>query len=532
MSSLASVPAWSSSPPGKSPETFQPDIGKLTEADPVAEPGAGVGEWRLCGREACGQPFWVEISVRGRPRLYCGRSCTRAASNLRRTAERRGEESMRFRDFAQVLQNSVLAAVRSRDEAMQQALALVLAAFTGRSPEGLQLDVTRLWAALPPLPTVADLGEVDQDQRIESGSGDLDGYLPPDLSLIDELDGNDEPEPPPDLAGPGVAAVRPDATDTSAPASATVIDTSGTSGRCDASDVTSVTAWVPLLISDPAEHALYRAAWDWASADTCPTSWWRDHSKPSSAPTAAQLLAEYQHPTLTPLIDAALGGVTDELAAAGIGRGARKRFTHRDRRSLLEYLITPPPGVTPSEVIAAIRWAAADNRQWNSNGMSWQQKVINDGIPKHQKTFTSIVTQWMSAGRPDRTVVDDTMTTTADVLASTWGNLIGHTGPTPPGWRTAATALLVGTNRIPPFTPTEVKALMAWIRRPEQARFYGGDIFPTPDALARAKGQRRASSGGRQGQVTVPKRADYNPDAAAAFGWSKADPEMNPWDQA
>ena len=43
---------------------------------------------------------------------------------------------MRFRDFAQVLQESVLAAVRSRDEAMQQSLALVLAAFTGRHPRG------------------------------------------------------------------------------------------------------------------------------------------------------------------------------------------------------------------------------------------------------------------------------------------------------------------------------------------------------------------------------------------------------------
>jgi hypothetical protein len=243
------------------------------------------------------------------------------------------------------------------------------------------------------------------------------------------------------------------------------------------------------------------------------------------------LLAEYQHPTLTPLIDAAFAGITQELTGAGITRRAVKRFTHRDRRSLLEYLISPPPGATPTDVVAAIRWAAADNRPWNSTGMSWQQKIIDDGIPRHQKTFTSILAQWVGADRPDRTVVDDTMTTTADDIAATWGQLTGHTGTQPAGWRTAATALLVGTDRTPPFTPTEVGELMKWIRRPEQARFYRGDIFPTPDVLARAKGQRRAAPSGRQGQVTVPKRADYNPDTAAAFGWSKADQKMNPWDQ-
>ena len=551
MSSLASVPAWPSSPPDTSSGTFQPDIGKLAEVDPettrpVAEPGTGGGEWRLCAREACGQPFQVEIGVRGRPRLYCGRSCTRAASNLRRTVERRGEESMRFRDFAQILQETVLAAVRSRDEAMQQTLALVLAAFTGRAPEGLQPDVTRLWAGLPPLPTAVNLDELDQDQRIEAGSGDLNGYLPPDLSLIDELDASDDPEPPPspadstvrsesvvldpaDLTDPG--GVAADTTATSANSRTAAIDINGTSECCDTSDVTSATAWIPRLIADPSEHPIYRAAWEWASADTCPTSWWRKHSKQASAPTAAQLLAEYRHPTLTPLIDAALDGVTQELEAVGISRSARKRFTHRDRRSLLENLVNPPPGLGPTDVVAAIRWAAADNRPWNSNGMSWQRKIIEDGIPKYQKTFTSIATQWMDSGRPDRTGVDDTMTTSADEIAATWAELIGHTGPVPAGWRTAATALLVGTNRIPPFTLAEVRPLMTWIRRPEQARFYGGDIFPTPDVLARAKGQRRASPGSRQGEVTVPKRADYNPDAAAAFGWSTADQRMNPWDQ-
>gem|GEM_PF-5488016 len=545
---------WPPGPPTETSGTTEPSTGTLPAADPVtarplavAEPNTGAGEWRLCARETCHQPFHAVVGVRGRPRLYCSRSCTRAASNLRRTVERRGEESMRFRDFAQVLQETVLAAVRSRDEAMQQALALVLAAVTGRSAEGLQLDVTRLWAGLPPLPTRVDL-EVDRDQRAEPGSGDLGGYLPPDVSLIDEFDGTDDAEPSPRPSDSAVRAglvvdpatgggsgcgdkgekgVDTPVTTAPYPAAATAIK--------DRSDVTStttsVTGWIPRVVRDPAEHPIYRAAWEWASADTCPTSWWRDHAKPTTAPTAAQLLAEYRHPTLTPLIDAAFAGITQELTGAGITRRAVKRFTHRDRRSLLEYLISPPPGATPTDVVAAIRWAAADNRPWNSTGMSWQQKIIDDGIPRHQKTFTSIVAQWVGADRPDRTVVDDTMTTTADDIAATWGQLIGHTGTPPAGWRTAATALLVGTDRTPPFTPTEVGELMKWIRRPEQARFYRGDIFPTPDVLARAKGQRRAAPSGRQGQVTVPKRADYNPDTAAAFGWSKADQKMNPWDQ-
>ena len=40
---------------------------------------------------------------------------------------------------------------------------------------------------------------------MEPVSGDLDGFLPPDLSLIDELDGDDVPDSPP---GPSASAVR------------------------------------------------------------------------------------------------------------------------------------------------------------------------------------------------------------------------------------------------------------------------------------------------------------------------------------
>lgn len=249
------------------------------------------------------------------------------------------------------------------------------------------------------------------------------------------------------------------------------------------------------------------------------------------ARTARQLLAEYQHPNLSPLIDEAFAGIAQELNAAGINRRAVKRFTHRDRKSLLENLITPPTGATPTDVVTAIRWAAADSRPWNTTGVSWQRKFTNDGIPRYRQTVASIVEQWVGAGRPDRTVVDGAMTTTADDLAVTWAQLIGHTGAAPAGWRTSATAWLIGTERTPALTATEVQMLMRWIRRPEQARFYGGDMFPTPDVLARAKGQRHAKPAGRQGQVTVPKCADYNPDTAAAFGWSTAEPHMNPWEQ-
>ena len=89
-------PVWPPGPPTETSGTTEPGTGTLTAADPVtarplavAEPHTGAGELRLCAREACHQPFQAVVGVRGRPRLYCSRSCTRAASNLRRTVQRR-----------------------------------------------------------------------------------------------------------------------------------------------------------------------------------------------------------------------------------------------------------------------------------------------------------------------------------------------------------------------------------------------------------------------------------------------------------
>lgn len=69
---LASVPAWPLGPPVESSGTSDRDAGKTVGASPVAarplgvaEPNSGVGEWRLCARETCHQPFQAAVGGPG-----------------------------------------------------------------------------------------------------------------------------------------------------------------------------------------------------------------------------------------------------------------------------------------------------------------------------------------------------------------------------------------------------------------------------------------------------------------------------------
>ncbi|WP_137726170.1 hypothetical protein [Prescottella subtropica] len=235
---------------------------------------------------------------------------------------------------------------------------------------------------------------------------------------------------------------------------------------------------------------------DWAFADTCETSYWRENPVPIAAPTPTksgtaksgqytQMLAEYRaaHASDSACtvagIDPLIETVVEQIRLYGVVNDPSPTLAWRRNALAIQR------SCDATEAAAVITWAMGNRPHWRSNV---------HGMPA-DRTFKKMLADYRIAGAGFNLVRDGgDHGPVIERLARGWAcylaRLLGKDRmPVQPSSYRTVWELLTGADGGAPVPEPELQQVVRWILDPEagRARFYThGDSFPSPPKIRKA----------------------------------------------